>query len=282
MSDAKDPAGSPNRPNRPTRPKRVAIYERVVRAPLSRVWENVYDWEHLPWLHRESFTSIALEESGRWGWRARVGLPPAESGVSMRIELLVDRDEQRYVTRTVEGPGVGTEIWTQLAEVSPAEPAVRVEFHVPGLDESASEDVGVALVKLYTRLWDQDESMIQERERRTARPLLDHSEEYSPGSRVALLEELPTTVKFDGLRVRLEERGGIVRAYSLVCPHWLGPLDVDPEAPDTLVCPWHGYRFDVQTGESCDGRTLRLASAPTVEVEGAEIFLRRGDVVGAV
>ncbi|MED5261242.1 MAG: Rieske (2Fe-2S) protein [Myxococcota bacterium] len=276
MSDAKDPAGSPKRP------KRVALYERVVRAPLSRVWENVYDWEHLPWLHRESFASIALEESGRWGWRARVGLPPAESGASMRIELLVDRDEQRYVTRTVEGPGAGTEIWTRLAEVSSAETAVTVEFHVPGLDEPASEALGAALVKLYTRLWDQDESMIQERERRTAHSLPKRSEEYSPGSRVALLAELPTTVKFDGVRIRLEERGGSVRAYSLVCPHWLGPLDVDPEAPDTLVCPWHGYRFDVQTGQSCDGHALRLGPAPAVEVQGAEIFLRRGGAVEAV
>ena len=262
-----DPAGAPKRP------KRVALYERVVRAPLSRVWENVYDWEHLPWLHRESFASIALEESGRWGWKARVGLPPVESGTSMRIELLVDRDQQRYVVRTVEGPGAGTEIWTRLAEVSPAETAVRVEFHVPGLDDSASEAAGAALVELYTRLWDQDESMIQERERRTA----PSGPERSAECRVALLEELPTTVKFEGLRVRLEERGGIVRAYSLVCPHWLGPLDVDPEEPDTLVCPWHGYRFDVHSGESCDGRTLRLASAPDVVVRDGEVFLRRGD-----
>ena len=43
-----------------------------------------------------------------------------------------------------------------------------------------------------------------------------------------------------------------------------------------LVCPWHGYRFDVRTEQSCDGRTLRLRSAPEVVVEAGEVFLRRG------
>ena len=271
MSGAMDPARAPKRP------KRVAVYERIVQAPLSRVWENVYDWEHLPWLHRESFTSIDLEESGPWGWRARVGLPPVESGTSMQIELLVDRAEQRYVTRTVDGPGTGTEIWTRLAEASPTETAVVVEFHVPGLEDPASEAVGAALARLYTRLWDQDESMIQERERRAAGSSPKRPEDFFLGGRAALRAELPKTVEFDGLRVRLEERDGAVRAYSLVCPHWMGPLDVDAEDPGTLVCPWHGYRFDVQTGRSCDGRSFRLRSAPEVVVEAGEVFLRRGE-----
>lgn len=50
-----------------------ATYEREVAASLERVWENVYDWEHLPWLHSSSFGSIELEESAAWGWRARIG-----------------------------------------------------------------------------------------------------------------------------------------------------------------------------------------------------------------
>ena len=45
-------------------PERVAIYRRTLPVSIARVWENVYDWEHLPWLHSESFTVIELEESG--------------------------------------------------------------------------------------------------------------------------------------------------------------------------------------------------------------------------
>ncbi|TMP97098.1 MAG: hypothetical protein E6L09_13880 [Verrucomicrobia bacterium] len=32
-----------------------------MRASLERIWENVRDWEHLPWLHRRSFLDIQLE-----------------------------------------------------------------------------------------------------------------------------------------------------------------------------------------------------------------------------
>ena len=170
----------------------------------------------------------------------------------------------------------GRKSWTRLAEVSPTETAVVVEFHVPGLEDPAPEAVGVALVRLYTRLWDQDESMIQEREHRAAGSSPKRPEDLSVEGRAALRAELPKTVEFDGLRVRLEERDGAVRAYSLVCPHWMGPLEVDPEDPGTLVCPWHGYRFDVRTGQSCDGHPFRLRSAPEVVVEAGEVFLRRG------
>ena len=48
---------------------RVATYERLIRAPEERVWENVLDWEHLPWLHKTSFGYIELDEAGEWGWR---------------------------------------------------------------------------------------------------------------------------------------------------------------------------------------------------------------------
>jgi nitrite reductase/ring-hydroxylating ferredoxin subunit len=40
------------------------------------------------------------------------------------------------------------------------------------------------------------------------------------------------------------------------------------EVEDGCVrCPWHGYRFDLRTGLSADGRGLRLAPAPEVRVD---------------
>ena len=55
---------------------RVAVYRRRVGASLERVWENVLDWEHLPWLHAGSFRSIHCRHAGDWGWRAQVWLEP--------------------------------------------------------------------------------------------------------------------------------------------------------------------------------------------------------------
>jgi hypothetical protein len=49
----------------------VATYRRTIGASAERVWENVLDWEHLPWLHSGSFSDIVCNGAGEWGWRAR-------------------------------------------------------------------------------------------------------------------------------------------------------------------------------------------------------------------
>ena len=77
------------------------------------MWENVRDWEHLPWLHRSSFSSIALFDSGAWGWTARVGLQPGDDEAV--VELRIDPAEPRYVARTLEGGFRGAEVWTECA-----------------------------------------------------------------------------------------------------------------------------------------------------------------------
>ena len=38
----------------------VATYRRTIHASLERIWENVLDWEHLPWLHRSAFAAAEL------------------------------------------------------------------------------------------------------------------------------------------------------------------------------------------------------------------------------
>jgi nitrite reductase/ring-hydroxylating ferredoxin subunit len=40
------------------------------------------------------------------------------------------------------------------------------------------------------------------------------------------------------------------------------------EEDGCLRCPWHGYRFDVRTGENLAGKRLRLPPAPRVEIDG--------------
>jgi len=47
----------------------------------------------------------------------------------------------------------------------------------------------------------------------------------------------------------------------------LGPLDRAEVTGGELECPWHGYRYDVRTGRSCDGRNLRLHPAPEVQID---------------
>ena len=59
---------------------RVATYDRTVRASLDRVRENVLDWEHLPWLHPETFSLVRLLDRRRDGFRVESALRGAAAG----------------------------------------------------------------------------------------------------------------------------------------------------------------------------------------------------------
>jgi len=256
--------------------RRVASYERRVGASVERVWENVRDWEHLPWLHASSFRSIGLIEAGDTGWKARIGLPDAGE---ITLELVIDAAADRYVSRTLEGPGAGTEIWTQVRARADDATDIEVSFDVPGVEEDAADAVGGAFRALYTRLWDEDEAMMRMRARALARVRTRSAaatvRRIDLGARARL--RLPLRVEVDGQPLCVGELDGELVAWALTCPHWLGPLGEEPDAQGQLVCPWHGYRFDVRSGRSCDGRALRLAPAARVEVDGGRALLVVGD-----
>ena len=61
-------------------------------------------------------------------------------------------------------------------------------------------------------------------------------------------------VDVDGIRVlvsRSEDRG--VCAIANACTHVGGPLDEGERDGDVVICPWHGSRFDVCSGEVLRG-----------------------------
>jgi nitrite reductase/ring-hydroxylating ferredoxin subunit len=210
---------------------RVATYCRDVEASLARVWENVLDWEHLPWLHAETFASVRLGERGAWGWRADVEL--RGTGDVLGIEVRIDRTARAYDTRTLAGAGAGTAIHTALRPLGPERTRVAVDFDVPDVAPGGVATLGAAYVALYTRLWDEDEAMMRARQ-----AVLD-------GRR--------------GDAVRTVTSGARVHRFRPVCPHLGGPLDAVPVDRDgCITCPWHGYRFDVRTGRSADEHALLL------------------------
>lgn len=250
------------------RPPCIARYERTVTGSLADVWENVHDWEHLPWLHRTSFRSIALLEAGEWGWRARVGLPANGAGEEPEVEIALRLlpGEEAYDVTTISGPGEGTVIATRLAARAADETGVSVGFHLPGVGDDAAGPVGALYVSLYTRLWDEDQSMIEGRRRATLSP----PPRVPAGARAELGPRdgltLPLAFDLGGRRFQLVEHAGALIAHDATCPHRGGPLSGAPDASGRLACPWHGYCFDVGTGLGADGRGLRLAAAPRIHV----------------
>jgi len=246
----------------------VAVYHRTIGASLERIWENVLDWEHLPWLHRSTFSHIRLLERRQDGWIAETALREAPRGHDVVIDVHSDRAALLYHSRTVDGPGTGTDIVTRLEPLGPHVTRIAVEFLVPDASPKRASSLGDAYTRTYTRLWDEDEAMMRRRQ-----AVLDHArrrrrgltEPIDLGPEPLLRARLPLLVEAgNGESYRVIEIDGALVAHGSVCPHWGGPLGEAIVADGCLTCPWHGYRFDVRTGRSADGRGLCLDAAPRV------------------
>src|SRR5215469_18722309 len=127
----------------------IGTYRRELPVNLERLYENAIDWEHLPHLHRSSFSKIVCEDVGDWGFRARVWGQPFEKRRSFVIELRLDRDLHRWITRTLEGSGSGTEIWTHAFNVGDQKTLVVVDFFVPGVSDVSAAELAAFYVSLY-------------------------------------------------------------------------------------------------------------------------------------
>jgi nitrite reductase/ring-hydroxylating ferredoxin subunit len=173
-------------------------------------------------------------------------------------------DDTRYVARSYEHGQQVSEIWTTLGALGD-HTRVEVEFYFPDIEAALIESLGCAIVTLYTRLWDEDEDMMRQRHAR----LTEHRDsacEVELGSKTVLLERLEAgaTVHFQLRRREYQLRAiaGELVAHSSICPHLLGPLtDVDLSS-GTVRCPWHGYEFDLTSGECIFPPQARCVLAP--------------------
>lgn len=60
-----------------------------------------------------------------------------------------------------------------------------------------------------------------------------------------------------------------LRVTDAVCPHNQGPMEQGWVRDGRLiVCPWHWYRFDLDTGECETTALYRLGTYPVVERDG--------------
>ncbi len=246
---------------------RVATLERSIGASVERIFENVLDWEHLPWLHAHAFSAVRLLRRSREGWTARVRLRvPEGPAPEPVIEVAIDRGALRYTTRTASGPGEGTVITTALDPREEHVTAIRVTFDVPGVPAPAAPALGDFYLALYGRLWDEDEAMMRGRQE-----FLDGRGRPATPARLRIPAELrgpgPVRVELAGEPVRIDWIDGRPVAHIARCPHQGAPLAEEPAPGGVITCPWHGYRFDLRSGRSCDGRGLSLPGRLRVRPE---------------
>lgn len=61
-------------------------------------------------------------------------------------------------------------------------------------------------------------------------------------------------------------------AIDGLCPHAGGPIGKGTLRQRIVTCPWHGWQFDVATGQSCLSKSVQTKTFP-VHVEQDEVFV---------
>ena len=97
-----------------------------------------------------------------------------------------------------------------------------------------------------------------------------------PRVRVAAVADVPAgegrVLDANGRSLAVFNVDGAFHAIDNACPHRGGPLgDGDMEGP-LVLCPWHGWRWDVTTGANANNPAVKVACFP-VSVEAGEVFV---------
>jgi len=95
-------------------------------------------------------------------------------------------------------------------------------------------------------------------------------------------EDLPRNdtrkVEADGVGVLLSRSsGGEVCAISSVCGHLGGPLEEGSREGDTVVCPWHGSRYDLCSGKVLESPAVFPQSRYETRVRDGRIEVRAAE-----
>ena len=82
-----------------------------------------------------------------------------------------------------------------------------------------------------------------------------------------------TEVAVAGKKIGLVKKKEIVYAFTAACPHAGAPLCSGwIDAMGRIVCPLHGYRFDLASGRNTTGEGYKLFTYKT-DVRNNELFV---------
>ncbi len=94
--------------------------------------------------------------------------------------------------------------------------------------------------------------------------------------RAAKLDAVPPgtmrEVSIAGTSVAIANVSGKVRAFNNICLHEGGPLCEGTLTGQNVVCPWHAWEYDVETGKIVGNSEIGVEIYP-VEVRDGDIFV---------
>ena len=89
---------------------------------------------------------------------------------------------------------------------------------------------------------------------------------------VADLAEIPPgtakVVEVQNVGVALFNLEGTIYALDNTCQHAGGPLGEGTIKDDTVICPWHGYRYHIKTGTHLKNPDMSVACYPVTVEDG--------------
>ncbi len=95
--------------------------------------------------------------------------------------------------------------------------------------------------------------------------------------RAASADEIPEDtgklVEIDGQEIALFKSGAEICAIHNICPHAGGPLSEGGLREGRVICPWHGWEFDLKSGVSAFNPAIKVPVFK-VKVENGSVFVR--------
>jgi nitrite reductase (NADH) small subunit/3-phenylpropionate/trans-cinnamate dioxygenase ferredoxin subunit len=92
--------------------------------------------------------------------------------------------------------------------------------------------------------------------------------------KVAEISDIPPgtakVVEVQNIEVALFNLDGQIYAIDNMCQHAGGPLGEGKIKDDVVICPWHGYRYNIKTGRYLKNPDMSVACYP-VQVEDGKI-----------
>ena len=98
------------------------------------------------------------------------------------------------------------------------------------------------------------------------------SEFHEVATLTEVQNETGKEVVVNGQLVALFNVDGEIFAIDGMCAHAGGPLGTGCLEGKIVTCPWHGWQYDVSTGQHCLTENIRQTTYP-VKVEEGKIFV---------
>ena len=78
-------------------------------------------------------------------------------------------------------------------------------------------------------------------------------------------------VEAGGRRIALFNRDGAYHAIEDTCPHRGGPLSEGQVEGNVVICPWHGAKFNITTGDVLGPPARAGVASFRIRVSGSDV-----------